>query len=124
MRIVIALAVCLMVPICALAQTQPPVAASAASTARSNPMPAKAPAYSAVDPAQTAAALMKSNGGSLLRATLAAQPDPSQAKVSQVSFFAVPAPEPKTIKKHDLVTIIIREASEFKSSGTSDLKKE
>jgi flagellar L-ring protein precursor FlgH len=75
------------------------------------------------DTAQTTAALLHSNGGSLLRASLAAQPDPSVAKASQVSFFAVPAPEPRTLKKHDLVTIIVREESEAKSEGTSDLKK-
>ena len=67
--------------------------------------------------------LMTANGGSLLRATLAASPDPSVATLKQVSFFAVPDPEPRTMKKHDLVTIIIREESEITSDGTSDLKK-
>src|SRR3954471_16335126 len=72
------------------------------------------------DAAQTAASLMHKNGGSLLRATLAAQQDPSQAPIGSVSYFAVPAPEPKVLRKHDLVTIIVREESESKSNGTTD----
>src|SRR5262245_21055007 len=67
--------------------------------------------------------LMNANGGSLLRASLAVSPDPSVATLKQVSFFAVPDPEPRTMKKHDLVTIIIREESEITSDGNSDLKK-
>jgi flagellar L-ring protein precursor FlgH len=66
---------------------------------------------------------MHRNGGSLLRATIAAAPDTGKAKLTSVSYFAVPDPEPKTIKKHDLVTIIIREQSEITSDGTTDLKK-
>src|SRR5207237_8799875 len=87
------------------------------------PRTAPQPSFTPTDTAQTTAALLKSNGGSLLRASLAAQPDPSVAKASQISFFAVPPPVPRTLKKHDLVTIIVREESEAKSEGTSDLKK-
>jgi hypothetical protein len=43
--------------------------------------------------------------------------------VSHLSAFTVPEPEPKVIKKHDLLTIIIREESEMTSDGKSDLKK-
>jgi flagellar L-ring protein precursor FlgH len=71
--------------------------------------------------------LMPRSGGSLLRATLAAQPDPAQAQLggpNGVSYFAVPTPEPKVLRKHDLVTIIVREESEFKSAGNSDLKRQ
>jgi len=67
---------------------------------------------------------MQQNGGSLLRATLAQQPDPAQAPLSGISYFSVPPPEPKVLKKHDLVTIIVREESEFKSNGTTDLKRQ
>jgi flagellar L-ring protein FlgH len=62
--------------------------------------------------------------GSLLRATLAAQPDPAQAKLSSVSFFSVPEPQPKTIKKHDVVTIIVREQSEMKTQGKTETTKD
>src|SRR5215207_9667333 len=60
---------------------------------------------------------------SLFKAALASQADPRQAKVGDVSFFAVPAPEPKTLKKHDQVTIIIREESTFSSDGSAESKK-
>lgn len=69
------------------------------------------------------AELMRANGGSLFRATLASAPDAGRTKLAAVSFFAVPDPEPKTIKKHDLVTIIIREESTISSDGKTDLKK-
>lgn len=71
-----------------------------------------------------AAQLVQRNGGSLLRAALTAAPDGSRAKGGGVSFFSVPEPEPRTIKKHDLVTIIIREEAEYSSEGSSDLKKD
>lgn len=78
---------------------------------------------SQADQATNAAALMQSTGGSLLRASIAAQQDNAQAQLADVSFFSVPAPEPRVLKKHDLVTIIVREASEFSSDGQTDLKK-
>ncbi len=71
----------------------------------------------------SAAQLMQKNGGSLLRASLMAAPDPAKAKVSVVSYVSVPEPTPKTLKKHDLVTIIIREQSEYSSDGSTELKK-
>jgi len=75
--------------------------------------------------AQNTGQLMQKNGGSLLRATLAsAQPDAAQAQLNDTSFFAVPAPEPKVLRKHDLVTIIVREESDFSADGTTDLKKD
>jgi flagellar L-ring protein precursor FlgH len=77
------------------------------------------PIYDRPSPAE----LMQSNGGSLLKASLASAPDPARAKLSGVSFFAVPEPEPKIIKKHDLVTIIIREESDMSTDATTELKK-
>lgn len=73
--------------------------------------------------AARAGAMMERTGGSLLKATLAAKQDPGQAKLSQVSFFAVPEKQPKTLKKHDLVTIIVREESESTSHGEKDFQK-
>lgn len=73
--------------------------------------------------AAVAGQVMQRNGGSLLRATLAQPIDPAQAKLDNVSFFAVPPPEPRVIKKHDQITVIIREESEFKSEGTTETKK-
>lgn len=68
--------------------------------------------------------ILRRSGGSLLQATLATADYTAQAKLSDVSFFAVEEPEPKVVKKHDLVTIVVREESEFSSEGTTDLKKE
>jgi flagellar L-ring protein precursor FlgH len=119
MRFVLACAASVALPLCALGQVTPQ------QQPLPQPPPRSAPQTNTnSDTAQTASSLLKSNHGSLLRASLAAQPDPSAAKASQVSFFAVPAPEPKVLKKHDLVTIIVREESEQKSEGTTDLKKQ
>ncbi len=49
---------------------------------------------------------------------------PEGGRLSAVSLIAVPAPQPKMARKHDLVTIIIREESDFSSSGSTDLKKQ
>jgi flagellar L-ring protein precursor FlgH len=84
--------------------------------------PATMPAHNGYDH-PSPAELMQLNGGSLLRASLASAPDPAKAHLASISYFSVPEPEPKIIKKHDLVTIIIREESEMTSDGKSDLKK-
>src|SRR5690242_8399143 len=68
--------------------------------------------------------IMQRSGGSLLKAALAAQPDPSQAKINQVSFLTVPEQQPKKLKKHDLVTIVIREESDIQSKGENDFQKD
>jgi flagellar L-ring protein precursor FlgH len=74
--------------------------------------------------AEQAAAGMQQTNGSLLQAQLAAKPDPAQVKPAQVSFFAVPEPEPKTLKAHDLVQIIVREQSEITSKGTNNMTRD
>jgi flagellar L-ring protein precursor FlgH len=74
------------------------------------------------------AEMMQQNRGSLLRASLAAQPPSvgvsSGDPMETVSYFYVPPPEPRVIEKRDLVTIIIREESQAKSTGKADLKRE
>ena len=76
------------------------------------------------DGAQEAAASMRRNGSSLLKATLNARPDRAQARLADVSFTAVPEPIPRTLRKHDQVTIIVREESEFSSRGSAEVKKQ
>ena len=76
------------------------------------------------DAAQDAAAGMRRNGSSLLKATMHARQDVGQARLADVSFHAVPEPVPRTLRKHDQVTIIVREESEFRSRGSTELKKE
>jgi flagellar L-ring protein precursor FlgH len=73
--------------------------------------------------AQTAAMLRRTNG-SLLQAQLSAPVDAARVKPAQVSFLAVPEPEPKLLKQHDLVTIVIREESAIVSTETKDFKKD
>ena len=76
------------------------------------------------DGAQDAAVSMRRNGNSLLKATLNTRPDRAQARLADVSFHAVPEPVPRTLRKHDQVTIIVREESEFSTRGRSEFKKE
>lgn len=63
-------------------------------------------------------------GGSMLRASVTNPVDPGNATLTAVSFFSVPEAKPRTIKKHDLVTIIVSENSQYSSNGTTDLQKE
>jgi flagellar L-ring protein precursor FlgH len=68
-------------------------------------------------------ALIQRGGGSLMRLQLRSQPaGPNTGTVNAVSFYAVMPPVPKTLHKHDLVTIIVNEQSAFSSNGTTDLK--
>lgn len=85
---------------------------------------ADVPQKPATNSAVQAASLVRRTDGSLLQAQLAAQADPSQVKPSQVSFLVVPEPEPKTLKRHDLVTIVIREESAITSAESKDFKKD
>jgi len=80
------------------------------------------PGTVAVRTAQPAAHdVLRDNGNSLLRASLAS---PAQAQLKDVSFYAVPVPEPKVIRKHDLVTIVIREDSTYSSDSSTEAKRE
>jgi flagellar L-ring protein precursor FlgH len=70
-------------------------------------------------------------GNSLLRAGSAMpvqQPDApgtaGQSRMSAVSLLAVPPPQPKMLKKHDLIQIIIREQAQASSKGNTDASKE
>ena len=49
----------------------------------------------------TAQEAMTRSKGSLLRASIEARRDPARAQIAQVSFYAVPEPEPRVLKKHD-----------------------
>jgi flagellar L-ring protein precursor FlgH len=71
-----------------------------------------------------AAALLRNHGNSLLKASLAARTDSNQAQLKDITYTAVAAPEPKVIRKHDLVTIIVREESQFSSEGNAETTRE
>jgi flagellar L-ring protein precursor FlgH len=102
-----------------LAQTAPQPAVARSEQPKGVNRPMLAPGSQPEDPAL----LSQRCGGSLVRATLSSPVDPQAAVLKDVSYFSVPEPEPRTIKKHDLVTIIVNEESEFSSKGTTDLKK-
>ncbi|MBC8107544.1 MAG: flagellar basal body L-ring protein FlgH [Anaerolineae bacterium] len=107
-----------------VAQDRPQKPAASASPQPPAGTPAPPPMTPPAQTAQETSYLMRQTGGSLLQATMAQQADPAQAKLADMSFFAVPEPEPRTMRKHDLVTIIVREVSEYSSEGSTDLKKE
>src|SRR3954469_19813337 len=71
------------------------------------------PAAASNGMAEQTAAMIQRTGGSLLQAQLATPVNPVQVQANQVSFIAVPEPTPRTLKQHDLVTIIVNEQSEI-----------
>jgi flagellar L-ring protein FlgH len=101
------------------------VAASGTGVLAQNTRPNGSPA-GAVQQASPSPTPMQMQPGrnSLLQASLNAREDRNQAPLQAVSYFAVPEPEPRVLKKHDLVTIIVREESNFSAEGTTDLKKQ
>jgi flagellar basal body L-ring protein FlgH len=66
--------------------------------------------------------LVQRTSGSLLRAETYNQTDNSSLSTGVASYYNVPEPKPKLLRKHDLVSIVIRENSQFSSGGTTDLK--
>ncbi|HEV7299656.1 MAG TPA: flagellar basal body L-ring protein FlgH [Tepidisphaeraceae bacterium] len=73
-----------------------------------------------LQPPPTPAQQLRMGGGSLMRAGQAN----GAPQAAGVSLFSVTPPEPRTLKKHDLVTIIVREESNYTTEGKTDLKKE
>jgi flagellar L-ring protein FlgH len=80
-----------------------------------------APASTAPQPLPIGLLVQRTNG-SLLRAETYGQAEGAPLTTSSASFYDVPEPKPKLLKKHDLVTIIIRESSQYTTDGTTDLK--
>jgi flagellar L-ring protein precursor FlgH len=101
-----------------------PVERRAQPTTSSPPLQQQSQDAAAVAPRPDAASLLRQNRNSLLKASLSARADAGQAQLQDVSYYAVPVPEPKVIRKHDLVTIIIREESKFSSEGNAELTRE
>ncbi|HSV12621.1 MAG TPA: flagellar basal body L-ring protein FlgH [Tepidisphaeraceae bacterium] len=74
-------------------------------------------------PPITTQALMQGSGGSLLQASGPLQAEPMNSKTPSYNLYAVAEPEPKVLKKHDLINVIVREESQSSSKGTTDLKR-
>jgi flagellar L-ring protein precursor FlgH len=66
--------------------------------------------------------LVQRTGGSLLRAESARHPESGSLTTDTASYYSVPEPKPKLLRKHDLVSIIIRENSQFATNGNTTLK--
>jgi flagellar L-ring protein precursor FlgH len=109
----------------AFGQTAPQAQAPARDATKRQSVPAGPVSNSA----EQSATMMQNTGGSLvqaqmLQAQLSAQSGTSAVKPSQVSFFAVPEPQPKTLKVHDLVQIIVQEQSAISSKGTNNMSRD
>lgn len=63
------------------------------------------------------------HSGSMLKASLSSRERPANGKEPHLSFTYVAEPEPKSLKKHDLVTIIIREESEVTAKSKNEYNK-
>jgi len=112
------------------------LASAQQATRQADPTPDRDPPAVRPDPAAPGTTeRYRQSGGSLLRsggpvATVVPQrpggAPASQAdrRLAEVSFYAVPSPEPREIRKHELVTVIVREQSEFKSTGSTELEKD
>ncbi len=68
--------------------------------------------------------LMQSNGGSLLQASTPAPSTDGSEKTGSYNIYAVAAAEPHVLKKHDLVNIVVNEASKSQTSGLSDQERQ
>jgi flagellar basal body L-ring protein FlgH len=63
-------------------------------------------------------------GGSLLRAETGDQSQLHSLTTANASFYNVPEPKPKLLRKHDLVSIVINEATQFISNDVTDLQRD
>ncbi len=66
--------------------------------------------------------MMQASGGSLMQATMSVSSDPN-VKTPSYNLLAVSEPEPKVLRKHDLVSIIVQEASSYQSTGDTNEQK-
>src|ERR1700722_5425560 len=94
------------------------------SDKRSDPAgPAPAPAPAAVAQTSNRASLLPAiGGGSLVRGDLGQSAEGATPTISSISLYTVPDPKPKLIRKHDLITIVVREDSNFSSVGDTNLQ--
>lgn len=120
-NIAIACGAALSIPMAAISQTLPPEQYPSAYT--TSPQAAGVSAVS-TPPALPIGELVERNHGSLLRAETYNETDNGIPLTPQsASYYGVPEPKPKLLKKHDLVTIVIRENSQFLSNGTTDFNR-
>jgi flagellar L-ring protein precursor FlgH len=73
--------------------------------------------------------LMENNGGSLLQASEPQKPQDASAadpnrKDESFNFYAMEAPVPRVLKKHDLVNIVVNEESKSQTTGNSTQQRQ
>jgi flagellar L-ring protein FlgH len=66
--------------------------------------------------------LMQASGGSLMQASMTESSDPN-VKTPSYNMLAVSEPEPKVLRKHDLVSIVVQEISSYQSTGDTNEQK-
>lgn len=111
----------LSIPAAAISQTLPPQQNQSAYT--TSPDAAGVTASAATPPSVPIGLLMQRTNGSLFRAENYSLTESTPQTVQTASYYNVPEPKPKLLKKHDLVTIVIRENSAYESNGTTDLNR-
>jgi flagellar L-ring protein precursor FlgH len=120
-NLAVAWSAALSIPVVAAAQTLPPAQNQSAYT--TSPEAAGLTSSPSNPPPVPIGVLYQRTNGSLLAAESYAHSDGAAITTHTTSFYSVPEPKPKLLKKHDLVTIVIRENSQFTSNGTSDLNR-
>jgi len=77
------------------------------------------------DHQRTMQSVMQGSGGSLLQASPSVPPPAgatagTASKTPSYSLYAVGEPEPKVLRKHDLVNIVVQEVSTYTATGDSN----
>jgi flagellar L-ring protein FlgH len=88
-----------------------------------DPSPAAAKQSGSIPEEVPIGLLTERTGGSLFRATLPNGESNPLASSEAVNYLAIPAPTPKLLKKHDLVTIVVNEQSTSTTTGDNNLQK-
>jgi flagellar L-ring protein precursor FlgH len=117
----ISAAAALTLAVATIAQVAPSEKPSSAYT--TNPDTAGLGPISPPAPVVPIGVMVQHTGGSLLRAETAGHSENGALTPETVSYYSVPPAKPKLLRKHDLVTIVIRENSQFATNGTTDLKR-
>jgi flagellar L-ring protein FlgH len=119
-HLAVACSAALSFPLAAVAQTLPPQQNTSAYT--TDPEAAGITSSSTPPPVLIGVLIQRTNG-SLYQAENYGTDSTIPQTIESASYFHVPQPKPKLLRKHDLVTIVIRENSSFTSNGTTDVNR-
>jgi flagellar L-ring protein FlgH len=102
-------------------QSEPTRSGNGAQQGASNAQPAASSQQEPRD--ERGATTYEEAGGSLYRMENGASGGSRNPSAADSSLFTVKAPEPKRVAKWDLITVIVREESDSKSSASTETKK-